>query len=196
MFHPFTKKGNKSSPANYRHISLTCILCKIFEHIVTSNVVKRLDSNQILHNIQYGFRSKRSCETQLTMLIEEIHKNLQAGKQTDIILLDFSESYKLILKLHDYGIRGRALFFIKAFHNGSSQTVALEGDCTEELPVTSGVPQGSALGPILFFIYINDLTDKVKSQVRLFADDTAAYLAITKLADSEQLQADLDILQE
>ena len=103
---------------------------------------------------------------------------------------------KLILKLHNYGIRGRTLSWISAFLNGRSQTVVLEGDCSEEVPVTSGVPQGSVLGPILFLIYINDLPDKVKSQVRLFADDTTAYLAISKLADSEQLQADLDILQE
>ena len=199
---PIFKKGEKSDPANYRPISLTCILCKIFEHIVASNVVKHLDVNQILYDLQHGFRSKRSCETQLTMLIEEIHRNLKEGKQTDIILLDFSKAFdkvnhaKLILKLHNYGIRGRTLSWISAFLNGRSQTVVLEGDCSEEVPVTSGVPQGSVLGPILFLIYINDLPDKVKSQERLFADDTAAYLAISKLADSEQLQADLDILQE
>ena len=104
---------------------------------------------------------------------------------------------KLILKLHSYGIRGRTLSWINAFLNGRSQTVVLEGDyCPEEVPVTSSVPQGYVLGPILCLIYINDLSDKVKSQVRLFADNTAAYLAITKLADSDQLQADLDILQK
>ena len=81
---PIFKKGEKSSPANYRPISLTCILCKIFEHIVASNVVKHFDENQILYDLQHGFRSKRSCETQLTMLIEEILRNMKDGKQTDI----------------------------------------------------------------------------------------------------------------
>ena len=104
---PIFKKGEKSSPANYRPISLTCILCKIFEHIVASNVVKHFDENQILYDLQHGFRSKRSCETQLTMLIEEILRNMKDGKQTDIILLDFSKAFdkvnheKLIFKLHN-----------------------------------------------------------------------------------------------
>ena len=166
-----------------RPISLTCILCKLLEHIITSTVVKHLDQNKILYDLQHGFRAKKSCETQLTMLIEELHQNLKEGTQTDVILLDFSKAFdkvsheKLIHKLHGFGIRGRTLSWIKAFLNGRSQTVVLEGDCSEEVPVTSGVPQGSVLGPVLFLVYINDLPDKVKSQVRLFADDTAAYLA-------------------
>ena len=133
---PIFKKGEKSDPANYRPISLTCILCKIFEHIVASNVVKHLDVNQILYDLQHGFRSKRSCETQLTMLIEEIHRNLKEGKQTDIILLDFSKAFDkvnhamLILKLHNYGTRGRTLSWISPFLNGRSQTQVLEGDCS------------------------------------------------------------------
>ena len=86
---PVFKKGDKTCPANYRLISLTCILCKRLEHIVASNVMKHLDQNKILYDLLDGFRAKRSCETQLTMLIEKLHQNLKEGKQTDNILLDY-----------------------------------------------------------------------------------------------------------
>ena len=199
---PVFKKGEQTSLSNYRPISLTCILCKILEHIIKSSIVKHFNDNKILYDLQHGFRAKRSCETQLTMLVEELHQNMKAGKQTDVILLDFSKAFdkvnheKLIYKLHGYGIRGKTLTWIKAFRNGRSQTDVLEGDCSEEMPITSGVHQGSVLGPVLFLAYINDLPDKVKSQVRRFSDDTAANLAITKPAESQQLQDDLNLLQD
>ena len=84
--------------------------------------------------------------------------------------------------------------WIKSFRIGRSQTVVLEGECSSEVPVTSGVLQGSVLGPLLFLLYINDLPNSISSQVRLFADDTAVYLAINNLQDCASLQNDLDKL--
>ena len=197
---PVFKKGDKSLAANYRPISLTCILCKVLEHILASNIVKHLDGQGILYDLQHGFREKRSCETQLIMLIEDLARNASVGKQTDIILLDFSKAFdkvnhsKLLWKLHQYGIRGHVLNWVRAFLGSRSQRVVIEGEESESIPVTSGVPQGSVLGPILFLIYINDLPDEVCSQVRLFADDTALYLTMESEDSGSTLQSDLDIL--
>ena len=198
---PIYKKGDKSTAANYRPISLTCIVCKLMEHIITSHLVKHLDNNNILYDLQHGFREKRSCETQLVMLIEDLASNLQAGRQTDLILLDFSKAFdkvnheKLLHKLHQYGVRGNILNWIRGFLDGRTQTVVVDGDESTSVPVTSGVPQGSVLGPILFLAYINDLPDRVTSKVRLFADDTALYLSLNKHTQSTSLQQDLDHLQ-
>ena len=132
---PVFKKGTKSSAANYRPISLTCILCKVLEHIIASNVVKHLNAHDLLYDLQHGFREKRSCETQLTMLVEDLARSVSQGKQTDLILLDFSKAFdkvnhaKLLWKLHQYGIRGNALAWIRAFLGNRSQTVVL--DCVE-----------------------------------------------------------------
>ena len=197
---PIFKKGNKSSAANYRPISSTCILCKVLEHITASHVVKHLNAHDLLYDLQHGFREKRSCETQLTMLVEDLARNVSKGKQTDLILLDFSKAFdkvnhsKLLWKLHQYGIRGNALAWIRAFLGNRSQTVVIDGEESESVPVTSGVPQGSVLGAILFLIYINDLPDELSSQVRLFADDTAVYLTIGDTEDGKVLQNDLDRL--
>ena len=84
---PISRKGDKSNPANYRPISPTCVLCKVLEYTVASNLTKHLAEYFILFELQHGgFRDKRSCETQLVMLVDEIAKNVQMGKQTDLIL--------------------------------------------------------------------------------------------------------------
>ena len=136
------------------------------------------------------------------MLVDEIAKNIQTGKQTDLILLDFSKTFdkvaheELISKLHCYGFRGRTLSWVKDFLDSRSQAVVLNGDKSDKIAVSSGVPQGSVLGPILFLAYINDLPDQVKSRVRLFADDTAIYLAISPEGESITLQNDLFTLEK
>ena len=136
------------------------------------------------------------------MLVDELAKNLQSGKQTDSILLDFSKAFdivaykKLLLKLHLYGIRGNTLNWIKNFLDNRTQSVLLNGTNSDNIPVSSGVPPGSILGPMLFLTYINGLPDQVKSRVRLFADDTVMYLAISTQADTEILQKDLEQLEK
>ena len=159
-----------------------------------------MDKYNLLYDLQHDFRSKRSCETQLVTLIKDLMRNSIAGDQTDLVLLDFSKAFdkishqKLLLKLHRYGIRGPTLKWIQAFLSDRTQTVVIDNEKSATVPVTSRVPQGSVLGPILFLIYINDLPDKTRSKVRLFADYTAIYLAVSSLEDDQILQRDLDRL--
>lgn len=200
---PIYKKGTKSDPANYRPISLTCILCKTLEHIVSSSVTKHFTQANLFYELQHGFREKRSCQTQLLMLIDDILKSINQRSQVDLILLDFSKAFdmvnheKLLYKLHYYGIRGQTLSWIKSFLDNRSQSVVVNGSKSSTIPVSSGVPQGSVLGPLLFLIYINDLPDFVKhSKVRLFADDTALYLSLTVSSHSSLLQQDLHQLEQ
>ena len=119
------------------------------------------------------------------MLVDDLFKSVYKKKQTDLILLDFSKALdkvsheKLALKLHDYGIRGPALKWVKGFLDNRHQSVIVNGSSSEPILVSSGVPQGSVLGPLLFLIYINDLPMNVNFKVRLFADDAALYLTIS-----------------
>ena len=143
---PIFKKGSRDNPANYRPISLTCILCKVMEHIIASNICDHFRNNNILYDLQHGFRDGRSCETQLVQLNNDLAKNLDEGQQTDLILLDFSKAFdkvshlKLIHKLHQHGIQNSTLNWIKSFLIGRSQAVILDGHSSSKVPVTSRVP--------------------------------------------------------
>lgn len=199
---PIYKKGDRSLASNYRPVSLTSICSKVLEHIVHSHIISHLEFHDILSDYQHGFRKRRSCESQLIMTINDLAKGLDGGKQIDAILLDFSKAFdkvshkKLIAKLDFYGVRGNILMWIADFLRNRSQTVVLHGIKSDPVNVSSGVPQGTVLGPLLFLVYINDLPDGLSATPRLFADDCLLYRIIESTNDAQSLQHDLDILQE
>ena len=139
---------------NYRPISLTCIACKLMEHIITSHIMKHADTHNILYPLQH--------ETQLIECVDDITRNIDAGKQTDCLIMDFSKAFDKVShsllqhKLDHYGIRGKTCEWIKTFLSDRSQSVVIEGESSNKIPVQSGagVPQDSVLGPSLF-LFLN-----------------------------------------
>ncbi|MEW8548097.1 MAG: reverse transcriptase family protein, partial [Candidatus Thiodiazotropha sp.] len=199
---PIFKKGDRSTASNYRPISLTAVCSKVMEHILHSQIMQHLDHHNILSDQQHGFRKKRSCESQLILTIQDLASGLEEGEQIDAILLDFSKAFdkvphqRLLLKLHHYGIRGSLLSWIESFLTLRSQRVLVEGKSSSSVPVVSGVPQGTVLGPLLFLLYINDLPERVSSTARLFADDSLLYRRIKSEQDQRALQEDLVNLEK
>lgn len=131
---PIFKKGERYNPANYRPVSLTCVCSKLMEHIVTKHLVNHLEGNNILYDLQHGFRSKRSTETQLLAFVQDILQNLRNNKQTDVIIMDFEKAFdkvshpKLLQKLNYYGINNNINLWIKNFLNNRSQRVVCNGE--------------------------------------------------------------------
>ena len=191
------KKGDKNTASNYRPVSLTSITCKTLEHIVFTSIMDHVDKNKILNHFQHGFRKQHSCETQLVTTIEDLARGLQERQQIDLLILDFSKafdvvSHRLLLgKLDYYGIRGNTLGWVTDWLTGRTQRVVIDGECSEDAPVLSGVPQGTVLGPLMFILYINDISAGTSSSVRLFADDCLLYRVVDSTRDASLLQGDL-----
>ena len=175
---PIYKVGKKDRgiPENYRPISLTSVTSKVLEHIVYSNVMTLLAQLNILTDVQHGVRKRRGCETQLTLVINDLAEALNNTEQVDTILLDFSKAFdkvnhrKLYIKLRHYGIRGTLLDWFKDFLTGRTQQVVINGEMSSKAVIKSGVPQGTVLGPLLFLVYINDLPEKITSSLKLFTE--------------------------
>ena len=199
---PLFKKGSKACVGNYRPISLTCIVVKVYENIMRDHILSHFVKNHLFSSCQHGFLPGRSCVTNLLAVLNVWTDALDKGINVDNIYLDFSKAFdtvphtRLLEKLKGYGITGKILSWIENFLFGRRQCVVINGISSDWCNVDSGVPQGSVLGPILFLIYINDLPDLIKSTVLLFADDTKLYNLLNNENSTVQLQNDLDLLTD
>lgn len=199
---PVHKTGNKSLSENFRPISLTSLPCKFMEHIIVKNITKFLEDNNFFYCYQHGFRKGYSCETQLAGLTHDILDNLDTGGQTDAIFLDFSKAFdrvphrRLFSKLSNLNIDPPALVWIQALLTNRKQYVTVNNTSSSFASVSSGIPQGSVIGPLLFLIFINDLPSNLSSRIRLFADDCIVYRTIRCDSDFYALQSDLDTISE
>ena len=197
---PIYKKGDKANTCNYRPVSLTSQVCKIFEKLVKEKLL--VFTKNIIANEQHGFRRGRSCLTNLLVTLEEWTKLQDSGSPFDVLYLDFQKAFdsvphaRLVYKLRKYGIGDKLSNWIEDFLGGRKQRVCINKASSSWTKVTSGVPQGSVIGPFLFLLYINDLPGKIKSNCQIFADDTKVYHPILSLVDAQELQDDLSNLIE
>ncbi|KAK3084777.1 hypothetical protein FSP39_018740 [Pinctada imbricata] len=156
-----------------------------------------METNNLFTKHQYGFRKGYSCATQLIGVIDEWTRLLDNRDEIDVIYLDFQKAFdtvphaRLLNKLYAYGIRGKVHAWLKEYLNQRKQRVILNGEKSGWAEVTSGIPQGTVLGPILFLIYINDLPEVVTNAVKLFADDTKLYGKSNNNQDHSSLQQDI-----
>ena len=193
------KKGDRKVSKNYRPISLTSVVCKTLEAIIRDNIMKHMKDNKLFSKKQFGFISGRSTVLQLIQILDNWMKILDQGGGVDIVFCDFMNAFdkvphqRLLNKLNMYNIDKPYTEWIKAFLLGRKQRVIVNGEKSDWKDVTSGIPQGSVLGPLLFVIYINDLPSVPTkgAEAYLYADDTKLFKGIFNETDMESLQSDL-----
>ena len=198
---PVHKKGSKAEVTNYRPISLTSIIMKTFERIIRDDLIRRCD--HLIDSRQHGFMLEKSCTTQLVSFCDSLALSLNENIRTDVVYFDFQKAFDsvnhdiILHKLkHQYGIDGSLLRFFKCYLDERYQRVVIGNKMSHKCRVTSGVPQGSILGPTLFILFLNDITKDLSpdTNIAMYADDTKIWRRIRKQDDHWILQRDINSL--
>ena len=200
---PIFKKNDKTSVGNYRPVSILSILSKIYEKVVYDQVESYFKANKLLYKFQSGFRSGFSTDTCLIHLTDFIRMEMDKGHIIGMILLDLQKAFDtvdhsiLLMKLSAAGLGDDILRWFTSYLSSRQQLVDVSGTHSASAPVTCGVPQGSILGPLLFLIYVNDMSAVVKNKLLLYADDSGILVSGKNKSDVEMsLKEDLHLVSQ
>ena len=198
---PLFKKGKRNVPANYRPVALTSVICKTLESLIADEIVEHITINSLKVKNQHGFTKFKSTVTNLLQALNIWTDALSHGFPVDVIYFDYEKAFdkaphqRLIHQLRSLGIMSEPLAWIENFLQSRTQAVSVNGKCSTTTDVSSGVPQGSVLGPVLFLLYVCDAPQMVKNFLSLFADDTKLYSILIDLdLTPEELQDDINSL--
>ena len=201
---PIFKEGERCKKSNYRPISVLPVISRLFEKLVFDQLYQYLDDNGFLSPDQSGFRALHSTVTSLLKCTDDWYKGLDTGQVTGLIFIDLKKAFDtvdheiLCKKLHLYGVQNRELAWFKSYLSNRKQFSRVNGFDSKIEEIEIGVPQGSCLGPLLFLVYINDLSLAIKNaKTSMYADDTSLYLCSKDISQlNNTINKDLKKLDE